>query len=46
LSIGVVTFTNPPSTVDDVLKISDRLMYTAKNKGKNSIQYEEFGTRE
>ena len=46
LSIGVVTFTTPPSTVDEVLKISDRLMYTAKNNGKNSIQYEVFGTRE
>jgi diguanylate cyclase (GGDEF)-like protein len=46
LSIGVVTFANPPSTVDEVLKISDRLMYTAKNNGKNGIQYEMFGTRE
>ncbi len=46
LSIGVVTFTSPPSTVDDVLKISDRLMYAAKENGKNSIQYEVFGTRE
>jgi diguanylate cyclase (GGDEF)-like protein len=46
LSIGVVTFTNPPSTVDEVLRISDRLMYTAKNNGKNRIEYEVFGTRE
>ena len=45
LSIGVVTFTSPPSTVDEVLRISDRLMYTAKDNGKNSIQYEVFGTR-
>ena len=46
LSIGVVTLTSPPSTVDEVLRISDRLMYTAKNNGKNSIEYEVFGTRE
>ncbi len=46
LSIGVVTFTSPPSTVDETLRISDQLMYTAKNNGKNSIQYEVFGTRE
>jgi len=46
LSIGVVTFTSPPSTVDEVLRVSDRLMYSAKNNGKNSIQYEVFGTRE
>jgi len=45
LSIGVVTFTSPPSTVDEMLRISDRLMYNAKNNGKNSIQYEVFGTR-
>jgi PleD family two-component response regulator len=46
LSIGVVTLTSPPSTVDEVLRISDRLMYTAKANGKNSIQYEVFGTGE
>jgi diguanylate cyclase (GGDEF)-like protein len=46
LSIGVVTFMSPPSTVDEVLRISDRLMYTAKNNGKNTIQYEILGARE
>jgi len=46
LSIGVVTFMRPPSTVDEVLKIADRLMYTAKDKGKNGIRYEVFRTRE
>jgi len=46
LSIGVVTSPSPPSTVDETLRISDQLMYTAKNGGKNSIQYEVFGKRE
>jgi diguanylate cyclase (GGDEF)-like protein len=46
LSIGVVTFTSPPSTVDETLRISDQLMYTAKSNGKNSTQYEVFGIRE
>jgi len=46
LSIGVVTFTSPPSTVDEMLRISDQLLYNAKNNGKNSIKYEVFGTRE
>ncbi len=46
LSIGVMTFTSSPSTVDEMLRISDRLMYTAKNNGKNNIKYEVFGTRE
>ena len=45
-SIGVATFTSPPSTVDDTLRISDQLMYSAKNKGKNSIQYEVFGAKQ
>jgi diguanylate cyclase (GGDEF)-like protein len=46
LSIGVVTFTSPPSTVDEALRISDQLMYTAKESGKNSIRHEVFGMRE
>jgi diguanylate cyclase (GGDEF)-like protein len=46
LSIGVVTFTSPPSTVDETLRISDQLMYSVKNNGKNSIRYEVFGVRE
>ena len=44
LSIGVVVFMSPPSTVDEVLRISDRLMYTAKDDGKNGIRYEVLGT--
>ena len=40
LSIGAVTFMTPPSTVDEMLKISDGLMYAAKNNGKNIIKYE------
>ncbi len=46
LSIGVVTFTSPPSTLDETLRISDQLMYSAKNNGKNSIQYEVFAAKE
>lgn len=45
-SIGVVTFINPPSTVDEILKISDNLMYFAKNNGKNTIKYEVSGITE
>jgi PleD family two-component response regulator len=46
LSIGAVTFISPPSTVDEMLKISDDLMYAAKNNGKNMIEYEVFGKEE
>ncbi|MCJ7782316.1 MAG: diguanylate cyclase [Desulfobacterales bacterium] len=45
-SIGVVTFINPPSTVDEILKVSDNLMYGAKNNGKNTIKYEVAGIKE
>jgi diguanylate cyclase (GGDEF)-like protein len=39
-SIGVVTFIDPPSTVDEILKASDHLMYVAKNNDKNNIRCE------
>ena len=45
-SIGVVTFIHPPTTVDEILKISDNLMYTAKNNGKNMIKHEVSGIKE
>ncbi len=45
-SIGVVTFISPPSTVDEILKKSDNLMYSAKKSGKNRINYEVSGIRE
>ena len=44
-SIGVVTFVTPPSTVDEMLKISDQTMYAVKKNGKNSINYEITGTK-
>ncbi len=37
LSIGAVTYINPPDTVDNMLKKADNLMYSAKNSGKNKI---------
>jgi diguanylate cyclase (GGDEF)-like protein len=45
-SIGVVTFIHPPTTVDEILKISDNAMYTAKNNGKNMIKHEVSGIKE
>jgi diguanylate cyclase (GGDEF)-like protein len=45
-SIGVVTFLGPPSTVDEMLKISDGVMYAAKKTNKNAIKYEIFGKSE
>lgn len=37
LSIGAVTYINPPDTVDNMIKKVDNLMYSAKNSGKNKI---------
>ena len=45
LSMGVVTFISPPTTVDEMLRLSDALMYGAKNNGKNTIKYEVYGNQ-
>jgi diguanylate cyclase (GGDEF)-like protein len=42
-SVGVVTFRIPPSTVDDMVKVVDDLMYKAKKGGKNQVRYEVIG---
>jgi diguanylate cyclase (GGDEF)-like protein len=39
-SIGVITFLEPPKSVDEVLSLADKLMYTVKNQGKNDIYYD------
>lgn len=38
-SIGVVTYTVPPATVDGMVKKADNLMYSVKRGGKNEIGY-------
>jgi len=38
-SIGVMTYVSPPPTVDDMIKMSDELMYTVKNQCKNAVAY-------
>ena len=39
LSIGVVTWTTPPRTVDVMLKQADEAMYEVKNSGKNRVTH-------
>jgi diguanylate cyclase (GGDEF)-like protein len=39
LSIGVVTFTSAPNSVDELLNKADTLMYGVKMKSKNNIAY-------
>jgi len=40
VSFGVATFMAPPESIDDLMKQADRLMYSAKQKGKNRIWHE------
>lgn len=39
-SLGVATFMVPPEGIDDLMKQADKLMYSAKQKGKNRIWHE------
>ncbi|MDO9188247.1 MAG: diguanylate cyclase [Sulfurimicrobium sp.] len=39
-SLGVATFMTPPERVDDLMKQADKLMYSAKQKGKDMIWHE------
>jgi diguanylate cyclase (GGDEF)-like protein len=41
-SIGVVTYCNVPSTVDEVIRNADELMYTVKHGGKNRLLHREI----
>jgi|WetSurMetagenome_2_1015567.scaffolds.fasta_scaffold303305_2 diguanylate cyclase (GGDEF)-like protein len=41
-SIGVGIFKNPPDSVNEMLKITDKLMYSVKKDGKNNIKYHVF----
>jgi diguanylate cyclase (GGDEF)-like protein len=38
-SIGVLTFTAVPPSAEEMLNMADKMMYTVKNSGKNSISY-------
>jgi diguanylate cyclase (GGDEF)-like protein len=42
-SIGVMTFTEPPQSVDEMVKLADGLMYDIKKRGKNGISYAVYG---
>jgi diguanylate cyclase (GGDEF)-like protein len=42
-SIGAVAFTATPRSTDDIIRLTDRLMYAAKQSGKNAVIYGEYG---
>jgi len=41
-SIGCVTFHSPVSSMDNVIRAADSLMYKVKSGGKNGVAFEEF----
>lgn len=45
-SFGVATFMTPPESIDALMKLADKLMYDAKQKGKNSVLHEVIQTRQ
>ncbi len=42
-SIGVVIYLKPPSSVDEMINIPDKVMYSIKNARKNMVKVELFG---
>jgi len=42
LSVGAAIYLFPPESVDEVIRTADRLMFLAKNQGKNMIKYQVF----
>jgi diguanylate cyclase (GGDEF)-like protein len=41
-SIGAVTFIRPPSSVDEMIRAADDLMYAARQSGKGVTLHEVF----
>ncbi len=39
-SVGVVTFVQPPGSIDEMIRTVDKLMYSAKESGKNVVKYQ------
>ncbi len=37
VSVGAVTFVQPPPSVDEMIKRADDLMYEVKHSGKNRV---------
>jgi diguanylate cyclase (GGDEF)-like protein len=43
LSIGVVTFYQPPKNADELIQKADALQYVVKHGGKNGVMYQSIG---
>lgn len=46
ISIGLVTFTGPPTSVDAMVRAADDLMYPVKADSKNGVRFEHAGAFE
>ena len=42
LSVGAAIYLYPPESLDEVIRSADRLMFLAKNQGKNTLKYQVF----
>lgn len=42
-SVGIITCKTAPQTTDQLIQLADALMYTAKNDGRNTVKYSEYG---
>ena len=42
-SIGAVTFEKPPASVDEMVRLVDELMYSAKARGKGRLEKRVIG---
>jgi diguanylate cyclase (GGDEF)-like protein len=40
ISVGMVTFRDMKLSLDEMISVTDKLMYKVKSKGKNSVLYE------
>ncbi len=43
MSIGAATFVEPPASVDEMVRAADRLLYDAKQAGRDRAVYRTFG---
>jgi diguanylate cyclase (GGDEF)-like protein len=41
-SMGVATFSEPPGSVEEMMEFADKLMYSAKTRGKNGVAFESW----
>ena len=45
-SMGVLSFTDAPSSVNEMLNMVDKLMYSVKNRGKDNITFASYPSQQ